>query len=421
MRPSAIVVLCALVLLAREARSARGDGVPAPAAESVEGPRPAPRFLGPRTGPEKAKALSRFGGTAATEKAVEAGLDWLARHQEPDGGWDADAFGARCAAGPRCEGVGKGQHGEEGACPFDAAISGLVVLAFLGAGRGPWALRDPHGAVVERGLERLRRADDVWSQPIVLQAFAEAEAMEGKGRFLAAARERAARLVASRREDGGWGYIPGLRHGSDVPYTALVVPALVAARDLGGSLPATLAEDVDRFLTSLETDRGRLAYWEGGRRAGYTPTAANGLAAAAVREWLEVGRAGARHRAHLGLTATKPEWKITFREMDVPGHGRQRVQVGHLSLYEWWYGTEAKFQAGAGWGTWYAALASALVGHQKATGCARGSWDPEGVYERQTGGRVFATALAVLMLETPYRRRRLADTAAPSGAPAPVR
>ena len=28
-------------------------------------------------------------------------------------------------------------------------------------------------------------------------------------------------------------------------------------------------------------------------------------------------------------------------------------------------------------------------------------------YERQTGGRVFATALAVLMLEEPYRHSRL--------------
>ena len=37
------------------------------------------------------------------------------------------------------------------------------------------------------------------------------------------------------------------------------------------------------------------------------------------------------------------------------------------------------------------------------------SWDPLGTYERQTGGRVFATALCALMLETPYRHRRLSE------------
>jgi hypothetical protein len=404
-------LVLALALLAPGARAARGDGVPAPAPAPPE-PRPAPRFLGPRAGPERARALARHGGTAATERAVEAALDWLARHQEPDGGWDADGFPGRCAGEPRCEGVGKGQHGEEGGCPFDAAISGLAVLAFVGAGRGPWVEGDPHGPVVERGLARLARGDDVWSLPISTQAFAEAEAAEGKGRFAEATRARAARLLAARREDGGWGYLGGFREGSDVPYTALAVAALVAARDVGTALPAGLAADADRFLSSLEADRGRLAYWRDGRSAGYTPTAANGLAAAAVREWLEVGRGGARHRAHLLLTAKAPEWRISFREMDVPGHGRRRVQVGHLSLYEWWYGTEAKFQAGVGWGTWYAALSAALLSHQRTTGCARGSWDPEGVYERQTGGRVFATALAALMLETPYRRRRLSEAAA---------
>jgi hypothetical protein len=36
----------------------------------------------------------RFGGTEQSERAVEASLEWLARHQHPDGFWDADRFGA---------------------------------------------------------------------------------------------------------------------------------------------------------------------------------------------------------------------------------------------------------------------------------------------------------------------------------------
>ena len=135
-----------------------------------------------------------------------------------------------------------------------------------------------------------------------------------------------------------------------------------------------------------------------------------------MREWLEVGRDGARHRAHVALTADRPEWAISFREMDVPGRGRQRVQIGNLSLYEWWYGTEARFQAGTGWRDWYVALERALVGHQRTDACAAGSWDPVGTYERQTGGRVFATAVATWLLETPWRRRRLSESASRAGS-----
>ena len=103
-----------------------------------------------------------------------------------------------------------------------------------------------------------------------------------------------------------------------------------------------------------------------------------------------------------------PVWQISFKELEVPGRGKLRVQIGTLSLYQWWYGTLAEFQAGGdGWSVWSSHAHAALVGHQRSSGCARGSWDPVGTYERDTGGRVFATALAVLILEEPYRHLRL--------------
>jgi hypothetical protein len=372
-----------------------------------------PRFLGPRTGPERAAALAKEGGTAATEKAVAAGLDWLARHQEPDGRWDADGFPQRCAkGGPACTGIGKGQHGEAIPCPFDSAISALATLAFLGAGHGPWVAGDPYGDVVERALTHGRGAGDPWGAALWAQALAEAAVLEGGEARREAAQAAARRLLGVREKDGAWAYIGGWRPGSDVPLTALVVPALVAARDAGFPLPTDVAPEVERWLLSLEADEGRLAYLKDGRAYGYTPTTANGIAAAAIREQLEVGLDGKRHKSHLSLAARdRPDWVISFREIDVPGRGKLKVQVGHLSFYEWWYGTEATFQAGGdAWRGWFSRLSGALVPHQVAAGCAKGSWDPVGGYERATGGRVFATALGVLMLETPYRRRRLSET-----------
>lgn len=378
-----------------------------PVAES----RAAPRFVGVRRGPEKDKTLAKEGGTLATEKAVEAGLDWLARHQNDDGGWDADGFASRCAKpGTACDGVGKGQHGEEMPCPFDAAISALATLAFLGAGHGPWVEGDKYGPAVEKALARLGSGGgDMWSQALSTQALAEAEVMEARYRYLAGARRGAERLLSARETDGAWAYAGGFRAGSDVPFVGLVVPALVAARDVGVEWPAALPAEVDRWLSTLESEKGRLAYLKDGRAFGYTPTTANGLTAAAIREWLTTGREGERHKAHMGLArADPPDWSISFKEIAVRGQGKVKVQIGHLSLYEWWYATMATFQAGGEtWRNWFARLASALVPHQRTDGCARGSWDPLGTYERQTGGRVFATALCVQMLETPYRHRRL--------------
>lgn len=374
-------------------------------------PLPEPRLLGERREPSRSKVLAREGGTRATERAVEAGLAWLARHQEDHGGWDADGFAARCDAerGDPCDGIGKGQHGEEVPCPFDGAISALATLAFLGHGHLPDDANDPYGPVVGRALRHLRdAAGGAWATPLAAQAFAEAEALERKGRWIDLAHGFAEQVLSRRQEDGAWGYAAPFRPGSDVPYTALCVQALAAAQDVGFELPPELTSEVDAFLDTLESKGGRLAYLLDGRKYGYTPTATNAHLAAAIRELLDVGRDGPRHRRHLALVQSKrPVWKIAFQDVPVEGRGTMKVQLGSLSMYQWWYGAIASFHRGGGsWSAWYRSAKSALLGHQRKSGCEEGAWDPIGTYERQTGGRVFSTALGVLILEQPYRHRR---------------
>ena len=364
-----------------------------------------PRLIATRQGAEKAKALRRFGGNRSSERMVSAGLDWLERHQDPDGGWDADGFSKRCH-GAKCQGIGKGQHGEAVPCPFDLAISSLATLAFLGAGHLPRGKL--HGQTVTKALNHLENARGrSWGRVLSLQALAEAEAMGGTGRWRKEVQSRAAQLLAQRGRDGAFGYAQGFRRGSDVPYSALVVQALVSARDCGFSLPQDFAPRIDTWLDTLEVRKGRLAYIKNGRRFGYTPTSDNAACAAAMRALLQINTRGKRHKLHMALLAReRPIWKISFKTLLVPGRGRMKVQVGRLSLYRWWYGTLATFHSpGSQWSPWYTKLKSALKKKQRKSGCARGSWDPKGTYERQTGGRIFATALAVLSLEQPYRQR----------------
>ena len=375
---------------------------------------PAPRLIGPRSGEERATIGRKNGANSLTEKAMREGLDWLARHEEPDGGWDADGFGARCAevgdeSAEPCDGIGKGQHGEPVPCPFDGSITALATLAFLGDGHLPGVADDPYTALVERNLELLRGASDAWSLPLATLCFAEAEAMQRTGRYRDAVNAGAAAILGRRQEDGAWGYAAPWRPGSDTPYSALCVQALAAARDAGAELPDDLGSGVQRWLATLEVDeKGRVAYLVNGRQYGYTPTTTNAHLTAAMRELLGVGLDSEAHRRSMALLATKrPAWKISFRTATVRGQELE-VQVGHLSMYQWWYGTIATHQAGgATWSSWWGKLKGALVGHQVDSGCAAGSWDPVGEYERLTGGRVFATALGVLMLQEPYRHLRM--------------
>ncbi len=376
-------------------------GDPLPPASPI-----ARRYVGPRLGKERAAALAKYGGNATTEAAVAAGLDWLVRHQSDDGRFDPDGFPERCIGEPKCDGIGKGQHGEEMPCPFDDAITALGVLAFLGHGDLPDPNGSPASKALARSLQVIEEPRDRWTLALATQAFAELAVLDAQRPALGTKTlDLVTVLLAQQQPDGAFGYAAPAREGSDVPYTALVVEAFAASRDAGVTGHDDLPAGIDRFLASLEAKGGDLAYLVDGRKYGYTPTATNGHAAAAIRELLEVGVDGPRHRAHLALVARElPRWKLAFETIDVPGRGPMQVQVGNLSLYQWWYGTTASFRrGGAAWTNWWSALRPALLEHQRKDGCAKGSWNPEGTYERQTGGRVMSTALAVLMLETPYR------------------
>ncbi|MBL9122831.1 MAG: hypothetical protein JNG90_04310, partial [Planctomycetaceae bacterium] len=92
------------------------------------------------------------GATGETEEAVKSALAWLAANQSRDGRWDAERFGAgteRREIGPKGMPQDRGRAGVKA----DTGVTGLALLAFLGAGHTH--LSGEHRETVRRGLDFL--------------------------------------------------------------------------------------------------------------------------------------------------------------------------------------------------------------------------------------------------------------------------
>jgi len=350
-----------------------------------------------RTGEAKAKLLRARGGTAATDAAVGKALEWLAAHQGEDGCWDADGFDEGCD----CGGKGKGWHGEDVPCPFDREVTALATLAFLGAGHTHQ--EGPYKNTVARSLARLKGGSGgmIFGTAYTTQALAEAYDMTGDEELKPFVEAGIGSLLDARQPGRAWRYFPA--DVSDVPTTTAAVVALRVAEEAGFRVdPAYKKAAIELLDALVDGKTGRVAYHPGADQLGYTPTTANASSALLVRSWLGAMRTPEAALSMRALADRRPKWSIKYKHMKVNGVERE-VQIGNLDLYGWWHATEALARTGGpDWTAWNGALKKALLGHQRTSGHAAGSWDPEGTYGK-VGGRVFSTALCALMLESYWR------------------
>jgi len=368
-----------------------------------------PRMYRPRLGADRSAAALRLGASDASEHSVEQALAWLARHQDEDGRWDSgvahyddgtaapgdDSFTVHCPAGDVCSGE----------CAYweaDTGLTGLALLAFLGAGHTHRA--GPQAAVVRRGIEfllRIQRADGDLRGPsravgmychcMATLALCEAYALSGDERLRGPV-ERAIRfLVQARAADGmAWRYRPGEPVG-DTSILGWVVLCLKAAREVGAAIPdeAGARAGALRWLELVSAgSQGGLACYQPGERPTPTMTAE----AWVCRLFLGQPRGGpGDQEASAYLLA----------------HDSDR---GPTNVYYWYYATLALYQhGGPAWERWNASVRDRLVRLQRTSGHAAGSWDPDGSLYGKRCGRVYCTALAALTLEVYYRYQRLDD------------
>ena len=342
-----------------------------------------PNPLAHREPERRAELLEAMGGSRETERAVALALDWLARHQSANGRWDADDFDHHCE-----------QCGGESPANIDVALTGLSLLAFLGADHThdkPGPYRDN----VNRALDYLLKSqhgDDhlpgyfgdetLYSHGIATIAICEAYTMTGDQKLGDAARRAVQFILASPSErTGGWRYAPG--QDGDTSVTGWQVMALAAAKRADIQFPESELQHVQVWMDSVRhpDELGRYAYQPGRQ---YTDAmTAEGMF---IQELMGVDREDADMLASAEyLTANKPDW-----DKDP-------------NTYYWYYGTLAMFHhGGPQWTTWNDALKNELVANQRTSGRARGSWDTDDPWST-TGSRVYQTAICALSLEVYYR------------------
>jgi hypothetical protein len=345
-----------------------------------------PEPLQARVAADRLQAAVPFGATPQSEVAVNAALDWLAGAQSTDGRWDADAHGA----GRETRTLG---HDRKGAgAQADTGVSGLALLAFLGAGETH--LAGQHREVVQHGLEFLlaSQAGDgnlsgnaelfaaMYCHGIATLALSEAYALTGDERLLPGLKRALAYTIQSQHTGGGWRYQP--YDAGDMSQFGWQLMALKSA-ELGGlSIPAQTRGRMTRFLQNCSLGKNRgLAAYRPGDRASRSMTAE----ALVCRYFLSVENS----------EAALNEGAAYVLE-DRPGGGQ-------ANYYYWYYATLAMFQRqGDDWRRWNAALQHVLLARQRWDGAAAGSFDPDDLWGGY-GGRVYSTALATLSLEVYYR------------------
>jgi hypothetical protein len=339
-------------------------------------------------------------GPSRVRTAIDAGCDWLLRHQAADGGWSGDGFAKSCR-GAACGGLGDPAH--------HVGLTGLATLALLGAGddsgpRRAAALRgaDWIASVQDKeGFLGSRRSNHACYDQLI-GGLALAETMRVAAQPSLRVSVEGAVAMAQRMRStatGGWRYELDSTGDSDTSVTVWAVKFLKAAQSAGVAVDAAALQGGLRWIEGLtESEFGRTGYQQhGGPPARknecverFPADQVETLTACAIEVRLSVGRT--RHddellQKGLALLAKKPpRWAGVGSAVD---------------MYYWYHGsTVERAVGGADYVAWRKMLVEALLPHQGAgaDSCARGSWAPVDPWS-DDGGRIYATALPLLALE----------------------
>lgn len=349
--------------------------------------------FGTRGGTGKGKNLRKGGGGKNTEQAVDMALKWLAAHQEYDGHWDCAKY-----------------EGKEGR---DVAVTGLSLLAFLGAGNSPKFGK--YKANVKKGVEWMLTQQTKeghfgpyrYQAAIALMAMVEAYGMSESSELAGACQRAVDHAVASQGPDGGWRYSP--KDPGDTSVAGWWMMALKSARVAGLNIPDKTWEGAKKYFTNIAVQSddkyGYIGYYltPGPNVQHQQKTAICTAAMMCCRQFLGYPR---DDPIIVGAADLLLDEKVQGKKL--PGKEIGKSQ----NFYLWYYlalgfyqlGTKSKY-----WQTFNPLMKEELLTTQIKVGTYeenKGSWDPKlngGYHGAEEWGRVGQTAVGALMLEVYYR------------------
>jgi len=373
----------------------------------------APHGDGLKLVPRKVRR-SREGLGASARAAIADGLAWLAAHQDADGKWDSDDFMKHDPPEDKCDGSGDQL--------YDVGVTGLSLLAFLGAGYTDRdaAPENKYAKTVRLGLHYLMQsqAEDgvfgtrathsfMYNHAIATLAMCEAFWMTGNPRYRRPAQEGLNFMAMARNPRMAWRYEPR-RGENDTSVTSWCVLALKSGQLAGLEVDLDAFAGARRWVEKMtDPESGRVGYnYPGGQPA--RPEGKQDRFPAEKSQSMTA--AGVLMRILLGDDPHKTEAikKGASLCIEFP----PMWDGGSIDMYYWRYATLALYQIGGhDWRRWSRRMnrVATRTQHGPAAGSRSGSWPPAGAWGGD-GGRVYATSMMLLCLEAPLRFTRVPDT-----------
>lgn len=356
----------------------------------------------------------KIAGTAHL-KAVDDALKWLKNHQSPEGHWSANAFDDMC--GQQGEGYCTGR----GSPLHDVGVTGMALLAFLGAGN-----TDKGGKyrdVVKNGLRWLIKeqerngnfGDDeinlhTYDHIIATLAVTEAFALTKTFKYKKSANSAIEYMMSLRNPGAAWRYSDKasdemVLHPNDTSVTGWAILVLTLAKEYELDVDEGALEDAMLFIEEMtDPQTGRTGYFERGGGPSRPP--------GADQIW--------DYELSESMTAVGVLCRIFVDpELERPGN-EEMIQKGvdlmlkapivwsddepgKKDFYYWYYASYALYQwGGKDWRQWEDSIL-AVADAQIKEGEEQGSWDPSVDPWGSVGGRVYSTSILALLLEVYYR------------------
>ncbi|MBL8696349.1 MAG: terpene cyclase/mutase family protein [Planctomycetes bacterium] len=354
-----------------------------------------PKSAAPQNRSEiQAESESGWRITDEVRERVDRGLQWLAARQQPDGSWLGDVgFKLNNSYHVVPEGDNRAHVG----------VTAIAGIAFLANGQIPG--RGKYGAVVDKALAFVSSCVEengfissnqtrMYSHAFGTLFLAEALGMSHRPDLREKLQDAVRLIVDSQNSEGGWRYVPFAKE-SDMSITVCQVMALRAARNVGIPVPkATIDRAIDYVKKSAVRENGPRNGWgyddEVGAFRYQVQTFSRSTFPLTAAGVVSLNGAGVYSDRDIDLGLDYLDRNLRGFSSDYGG------RMGHYFFYYGhYYAVQAMFVAQGPRGQRYwEHIKQQLIGMQ----------EPDGSWPNHVGpGPNFATAVATLILQIPYR------------------